>query len=106
MEAEAKEFGMKFILAVISYIVAGIFTGVGFHKLFVYESHNILFEEAKNAYVEGDAYNYIINANYATAYFTLAILFTMIGSTFLIANFLTKRAEKEGCDDDSTADTH
>nr|WP_235788396.1 hypothetical protein [Salipaludibacillus sp. CUR1] len=97
---------MKFILAVVSYIAAAIFTGVGFHKLFVYESNDSLFGEGKNAYVGADAYNYIINANYATAYFTLAILFTMIGSTFLIANYLTKRAEKEGCDDGSTADTN
>lgn len=43
-----------------------------------------------NAYVGGDAYKYIINANYATAYFVLALIFTIIGCTLLICNVLQK----------------
>ncbi|WP_199228120.1 hypothetical protein [Salipaludibacillus keqinensis] len=95
MEAESKEFGVKFILAVISYIIAAVFSGVGFHKLFVYENSDSFFGGSTNAYVGGDAYNYIINANLATAYFTLAILFTIIGTIFLIANYLAKSEKRE-----------
>jgi len=56
-----------------------IFLGVGFHKLTAYENtysedeYDLADEEdSVNAYVGGDAYNYIINASQATAYFILA----------------------------------
>ncbi|WP_051524890.1 MULTISPECIES: hypothetical protein [Exiguobacterium] len=56
-----------------------IFLGIGFHKLTVYENPSsddeYVFtdeEDSVNAYVGGDAYNYMINASQATAYFVLA----------------------------------
>lgn len=49
------------------------FTALGFYKMFAYNNPKYtIFEETQNAYVEGDAYNYIINGTYATAYFVLA----------------------------------
>lgn len=38
----------------------------------VYESGEYSWSKAVNTYVGGDAYNYIINANYATGYFVLS----------------------------------
>lgn len=76
---------------VISYILSALFIGLGFYKMFVYENpKNSYFstKEPVNAYVGGDAYNYIINSNYATAYFTLAIFCAVIGLTCLVANHL------------------
>jgi hypothetical protein len=42
----------------------------------------------KNAYVGGDAYNYIINANYFTGFMVMALILVIIGSAFLICNEL------------------
>lgn len=55
--------------------------GLGFYKMFIYENSDY---DCINAYVGGDAYNYIINSNYATAYFVLATLFMILGIGMLI----------------------
>ena len=47
-----------------------------------------------NAYVGGDAYNYIINGNYATACFVLATMFVIIGFGVLVFAYL-KQAYSE-----------
>lgn len=75
---------MFVVLGVISYLVASIFIGIGFHKMFVYKSSEILTSTNVNSYVGGDAYNYIINGNYTTAYFVLAGVFVLIGSTMFV----------------------
>ncbi len=73
------------IIAVISYAFCALFVGIGFHKLFFYNNPESYIEgNPVNAYVGGDAYNFIINANYATAYFTLAIFFAVIGMTAIL----------------------
>lgn len=77
----------KFI-ASVSYMVSIVCISFGFYKMFVYENPESYVIESKNTYVGGDAYNYIINANYTTSYFILALLFVVIGSTFFIASFL------------------
>jgi hypothetical protein len=68
------------------YCLSAWFTGSGFWKLFMYElpSKYSLDDKGINAYVEGDAYNYIINSGRATAYFVLALLFFVIGTTPII----------------------
>ena len=43
-----------------------------------------------NAYVGGDAYNYIINGNYATAYFVLAVGLALICMGFLIVYYISR----------------
>ena len=53
-------------------IATGIFLALGFFKMFVYSHYDGI-----NAYVGGDAYNYIINGTYAAACFVLA------GSSFI-----------------------
>lgn len=42
--------------------------------------------EGINVHVGGDAYNYIINANQATGFFIIALIFAVVGSTSLIVN--------------------
>lgn len=64
---------------------------VGFHKLSIYENPDGFYGEPKNAYVGGDAYNYIINAGLASAYFTLATFIAVIASALLIASFLKEQ---------------
>lgn len=75
------------ISMLISYGLALVMVSIGLHKMFVYENDRW---DTVNVYVGGDAYNYIINANYSTSFFTLALLFTVLGSTFLIADKLSK----------------
>lgn len=75
---------------IVNFVIAGIFILIGFYKIYAY-SYEEYGENNVNAYVGGDAYNYIINANYATAYFVLALVFTIIGSTLLICNVIQKK---------------
>ncbi|MCZ8538532.1 hypothetical protein M9R32_15160 [Paenisporosarcina quisquiliarum] len=77
------------VFSFLSFIVSAIFVGIGFHKIFAYENvdaeeYEYLAEDNVNSYVGGDAYNFIINANYATGYFVLATLFVIIACTLLI----------------------
>jgi len=75
--------------ALISYLLSCWFVGCGFYKIFYYTNYSfssILSSENVNAYVGGDAYNYMINSQRATAYFVLALLFVVLGSAFLIIN--------------------
>lgn len=85
MMNDNKDYGNLKISAIVSYFISGIFLCVGFFKLLVYDNDSY---DTTNAYVGGDAYNYIINANYATAYFTLAIFFTIVGGMFLVGYYL------------------
>lgn len=71
-------------ISIVSFILAAIFTGIGFYKIFVYSNPEHSWETAQNVYVGGDAYNYIINSNYATAYFVLAGVCVLLGGIFII----------------------
>ncbi len=76
-------------LYVICYLICAVFFGMGFYKMFAYNNPETVrySDQPVNAYVGGDAYNYIINANYATAYFVLAIFCAVIGLTFVLCCF-------------------
>lgn len=67
-----------FCLAAVFFIAFGVVTYRGYDKMTKYYNSGIS-SLNKNAYVEGDAYNYIINGTYATAYFVL-------GSGFLLTS--------------------
>lgn len=77
-------------IAYVFYALTVWFIGVGFYKMFVYKSYDnaLLAESNINSYVGGDAYNYIINSNYAAGYFTLALIFTILGSVVLVLDKL------------------
>lgn len=57
---------------VVFALMGVIFAGIAFHKIFVYENSEYSWEENKNAYVGGDAYNYIINGTYFAGYSALS----------------------------------
>lgn len=75
---------LKRQFAYFAYLITTICIGMGLYKLFVYSNVEGFEDTAQNAYVGGDAYNYIINAGQATAYFTLGIIFVILGSGMLI----------------------
>lgn len=77
-------------LSVVSFVISAILIFVGFEKMFVYENGESYPYDLHNAYVGGDAYNYIINGNYATAFFVLATLFALLGVGFIIVHYLHK----------------
>lgn len=87
---EAKSEGFKFPMnSIISYILSLVFVSIGFYKMWAYNSGEDYPFRAVNAYVGGDAYNYIINSNYAVGYFVLALTFVLWGSTFAIIKAIT-----------------
>lgn len=63
-------------------------------KLFRYKNGDVYPYDLHNAYVGRDAYNYIINGNYATACFVLATMFVIIGFGVLVFAYL-KQAYSE-----------
>lgn len=64
--------GLK-VVAVIMFIIAGIMLYKGYDKMTNYSNPEDSYRDSVNAYVGGDAYNYIINGNYATGFFVLAV---------------------------------
>lgn len=79
--------------SVISYILELVFIGIGFHKLYVYKNPESAYLYHVNAYVGADAYNYIINAGQANAYFTLACFCAIIATTFVVSEILLKSSK-------------
>lgn len=79
--------------ATLFYLASVVCVGLGFYKMYEYENGE--YGDGVNAYVGGDAYNYIINANYAGDFFILAVLCALIGSTFLIVALLDLKIELE-----------
>lgn len=76
----------------ISYSISIICIGLGFDKILNYVGPDIGERySGVNAYVGGDAYNYIINSNYATGFFTLAVFFALLGTTLIIVSYLPKQ---------------
>jgi len=79
------------IIATISYVVSVIFGWIGFDKILNYENpEDSYLSDPVNSYVGGDAYNFVINSNYATAYFVLSLIFVVIGCTLLIVQSIEK----------------
>lgn len=90
---------LLFCCAGIFLLLAIILGVVGFHKILVYynsENYPIL---NKNAYVGGDAYNYIINGTYFTGYCvlsgTMLICANISAVAGLIFFFQTKQQQQD-----------
>lgn len=77
-------------LSSISFISTAVFIGLGFDKMLVYANGEDYPHKYRNVYVGGDAYNYIINGNYATAFFLLATMCALLGVAFIGLYYLTK----------------
>ncbi len=73
------------LTSIVFGIVTIVFVYLGYDKLANYR--NIEGLKSINAYVGGDAYNYIINATRATAYFILALLSVSIAIGSVIISY-------------------
>ena len=62
-----------YVVAIIFFLFAAILLFKGYDKLNNYKNSDSYYSTSVNAYVGGDAYNYIINGTHATAYNILAI---------------------------------
>ena len=78
------------ILAIIMFIIAGALISEGLDKINNYYNSENFPSLNENAYVGGDAYNFIINANYATGYYVLAMISVIAGFGFLIVGYLSQ----------------
>ena len=81
------------ILSGVSFFVSLIFLYMGFDKIYSYDNGELYPYTYHNAYVGGDAYNYIINGNYATAFFVLTLTFAMLGIGFCVLAYMRKMSE-------------
>lgn len=74
----------------LSYVASFFSIGFGLYKLFVY--YNSTIESLrKNAYVSGDAYNYIINGTHATVFCIIGLVFAVIGAGCFIVNAINNK---------------
>ena len=78
-----------FGISIASFVISGLFVIVGLYKLLAYKNDDDA-EEYTNAYVGGDAYNYIINGTHATAWLVLATCFMVLAVGLLIVYVLEK----------------
>ena len=90
-KASKFEFSVWSVMSIISFVVSGFMIYKGYDKFANYTNIEGYSSISVNAYVGGDAYNYIINSNYATGFYVLATLFTILGIGFLIIHFLNKK---------------
>lgn len=86
-------------ITAVCLILGIIFIGMGFHKRYVYESNEHSWSTPKNAYVGGDAYNYIINGTYFTGYSVIGmgcfIVSAITGSQAAVIMCISKQEKAE-----------
>ena len=92
----AKELSNWCYGAIVSAILAFVTLCMGFNKLWRYDSGDEYGFDAVNAYVGGDAYNYIINGTHAIAYFVLTTMFVLLAIGLLILHYLSQKEEYKG----------
>lgn len=83
-----------YIIAVCFYILSAIALYKGYDKVTNYRSSEY-YPLNVNAYVGGDAYNYIINSNYATGYYVLSMGTLLTGTLFVLTGLLIKEMREE-----------
>ena len=83
-----KEAALSLKKVKVLFIILGIIlVGIGFYKYLIYENSG--YSNRVNAYVGGDAYNYIVNGTYFIAYSVLGVgsfiiaTITGVGAVFL-----------------------
>ena len=93
---KAKKLSAWCWCAIVS-LCCGCFTFFkGVHRLVRYDSGDSYPYKMVNAYVGGDAYNYIINGTHATAFFVLTAMFALCAIGFMVLHYLSRRgAEHE-----------
>lgn len=86
-------------ITVIFIVIGVLLIGIGFYKHLAYEHNNSeysYYDDSVNAYVGSDAYNYIINGTYFTAYSVLGVgSFIIATITGVGAMFMSVKLEKK-----------
>lgn len=93
-EDEAPHTGWK-RFSTISFIACFLSVGLGLYKLLFYANPEEYYKLHMNVYVNGDAYNYIINGTHATAYFVLATMWAIFAIGAAIMNHLNISEDKK-----------
>lgn len=86
-----KKISVKNVLLIVSavfYLISGIMLYKGYDKMTNYYYSEYTTSNNVNAYVGGDAYNYIINGNYATGFFVLSMGFMVAGTICLSSGLI------------------
>ena len=94
-----KKQKILYIIAAITLIFTFIFGAVGFYKITKYKNSDSYYSKNINAYVGGDAYNYIINGTYFAGYCALSgacLICSCI--TFSVGMVLSKMDKKSNED--------
>lgn len=81
------------IISAAFYLLAIIMLLIGVHKMTQYRNSEYSPSRNVNAYVGGDAYNYIINGNYATGFFVLSMGSMITGTLFVGLSFMAEEIE-------------
>lgn len=87
MEKTVKKLNL---IAVTALILALIFGGIALYKISAYENSDYSFGGHTNAYVGGDAYNYIINGTYFSGYSSLSGAFFVCSCVAYSAGLFAK----------------
>lgn len=83
-------------LSIVSLVCAAFTLFKGIHKMTVYDSGDYYPYDIVNAYVGGDAYNYIINGTYATAFFVLTAMFVLAAIGLMVIHYVSARNNDKG----------
>ncbi len=83
------------VLAVVFIIISVIMVFKGFDKMTNYYNSDSYYSKNVNAYVGGDAYNYIINGTYSTSYFTLAAGCMISGILCIVGGMIINAIDKK-----------
>lgn len=89
MKKTASKFTVWCWLAAASFLGSCVTLYKGIDKMTNYYNSEYS-SKLVNAYVGGDAYNYIINGTYATAFFVLTAMFALAAVGFIIIHYLSK----------------
>ncbi len=100
-----------FFMAILFYIISFVDLSKGFDKMNHYHNNEYFPSKSVNAYVGGDAYNYIINAGYATGYFVLFAGFFISGTLCLTGGVVARQVgqsqtAEEGAPQAAPAEVH
>ena len=77
-------------IGILLIVLSIVFFGMAIYKYNVYENNEARYAY-KNVYVGGDAYNYIINANYFTGFCVLGGFFFLSGIVLLSAASISEQ---------------
>lgn len=94
------------VIAVVLYIVSGIMLYKGHDKMTNYYNSEYSTSKNVNAYVGGDAYNYIINGSYATGFFVLSMGFMVAGTICLSSGLIVGAINNPHLQGEKEATTH